>query len=149
MRSCICLLYISLAAASVAPQSQSPDALYADRANLASARRAAELWTGATAANPRDFDAVWKLARTDYWLGGHTPESEQRAFYEKGVEAGQRAVALDPNRPEGHFWTAANMGALAESYGVRAGLKYRKPIKEDLEFVLRTSPAFEQGSADQ
>jgi hypothetical protein len=41
------------------------------------------------------------------------------------------------------------MGALAESFGLRAGLKYRKPIKEELEFVLRTNPAFEQGSADR
>jgi len=41
------------------------------------------------------------------------------------------------------------MGALAESFGVRAGLKYRKAIKEELELVLRTDPAFQQGSADR
>src|SRR6185436_18138862 len=50
---------------------------------------------------------------------------------------------------EGHFWTAANMGALAEGFGVSAGLKYRKAIKEELEFVLKTNPSFEQGSADR
>src|SRR5262249_45430720 len=54
-----------------------------------------------------------------------------------------------PNRPEGHFWIAANMGALAESGGMSAGLKYRKPIKEELEIVLRLDPAFQQGSADR
>jgi hypothetical protein len=142
-------LYISLAAASAAAQSPSPDTLYADRTNLASARRAAGLWTAALAANPRDFDAAWKLARADYWLGGHAPESERRTFFENGVEAGQNASTIEPNRPEGHFWAAANMGALAESFGVRAGLKYRKPIKEELEFVLKVDPAFEQGSADR
>src|SRR5439155_987244 len=52
-------------------------------------------------------------------------------------------------RPEGHFWIAANMGALAESFGLRAGLKYRKPVKEELETVLRLDPAFQQGSADR
>jgi hypothetical protein len=41
------------------------------------------------------------------------------------------------------------MGALAESFGLRAGLKYRRPIKEALETVLRLDPAFEQGSADR
>ena len=41
------------------------------------------------------------------------------------------------------------MGALAESFGVRAGLKYRKPIKDELETVLRLDPAFQQGSADR
>jgi len=101
------------------------------------------------AADPRNADAAWKLARADYWLGGHAPEAERRHFLEQGIDAGRKAVALQPNRPEGHFWIAANMGALAESYGFRQGLKYRKPIKEELETVLRLDPRFQQGSADR
>jgi len=128
---------------------QSADALYADRANLASARRAAEIWAAALAADPRDFDAAWKLARADYWLGGHGPERERRTFLEQGIEAGRKAVAAQSNRPEGHFWIAANMGTLAESFGLRQGLKYRKPVKEELETVLRLDAAFMQGSADR
>jgi hypothetical protein len=133
-----------------APQStRSADDLYADRTNLASARQAADAWTAMLASNPRDYETAWKLARADYWLGGHAPASEQRGFFERGVAAGQKASALAPGKPEGHFWTAANMGALAESFGVRAGLKYRGPIKEELETVLRIDAAFEQGSADR
>ena len=101
------------------------------------------------AADPRNLDAAWKLARADYWLGGHAPEAERRRFLEQGIDAGRKAVALQPNRPEGHFWIAANMGALAESFGLRQGLKYRKPIKEELETVLRLDPRFQQGSADR
>jgi tetratricopeptide (TPR) repeat protein len=124
--------------------------LYADRANLASARRGGGHWCAPRApADPRDFDAAWKLARADYWLGGHAPEPERRAFLEQGIEAGRKAVALQPNRPEGHFWIGANMGALAESFGMRQGVKYRKPIREELETVLRLDPAFQQGSADR
>jgi tetratricopeptide (TPR) repeat protein len=123
--------------------------LYRDRAHLPSARQAAELWRAEIERNPRAFDAAWKLARADYWLGGHAPEKERRAFFENGIEAGRKAAALEPNRPEGHFWIAANMGALAESFGLRAGLKYRKPIREELETVLRLDPTFEQRSADR
>ena len=125
------------------------DRLYADRANIASARRAADIWAGALAANPRDFDAAWKLARADYWLGGHAPENERRAFLERGIDAGRKAVSAQPNRPEGHFWIAANMGTLAESFGTRQGLKYRKPVRDELETVLRIDAAFLQGSADR
>ena len=124
------------------------DRLYSDRANLASARRAAELWRPASAGTGA-FEASWKLARADYWLGGHVPASEQRAIYEEGIAAGRRAIALQPNRPEGHFWVAANMGAMAESFGLRQGIKYRKPVKEELETVLRIDPGFMQGSADR
>jgi tetratricopeptide (TPR) repeat protein len=147
MRSCIFVFYIGTLAAISA--GQEPDRLYADRANLASARRAAEIWAVELAGHPAAFDAAWKLARADYWLGGHARESERRAFLEGGIEAARKAVAVQPNRPEGHFWIAANMGALAESFGIRAGLKYRKPVKDELETVLRLDPAFMQGSADR
>ncbi|OFW19504.1 MAG: hypothetical protein A3H97_24655 [Acidobacteria bacterium RIFCSPLOWO2_02_FULL_65_29] len=128
---------------------QPPDQLYADRANLASARRAADAWAAELTGNPTAFDAAWKLARADYWLGGHARENERRTFLEAGIEAGRKAAALQPSRPEGHFWIAANMGALAESFGLRAGLRYRKPIREELETVLKIDPAFMHGSADR
>ena len=44
---------------------------------------------------------------------------------------------------------AANMGALAESFGMRQGLKYRGDIKDALLTVLKLDPAFQQGSADR
>jgi len=128
---------------------QTPDELYADRANLASARRAADAWSAEIKEQPSSFDAAWKLARADYWLGNHAPESERRSFLESGMDAARKAVALKPDRPEGHFWIAANMGALAESFGLRQGLKYRKPIREELEKSLAIDPAFMQGSADR
>jgi tetratricopeptide (TPR) repeat protein len=147
MRSCILLFYICSLHATA--RAQVPDDLYADRANLASARRAADIWSAELARDPRKFDAAWKLARADYWLGGHAPEAERRAFYENGIAAGQKAIALQPMRPEGHFWLAANMGAMAESFGLRQGLKYRKQIKTELETVLKIDPSFQQGSADR
>ena len=144
-------MYISVFAAHAwAAADQDADRLYADRANLASAKRAADIWRGASAGSgPEGFDASWKLARADYWLGTHAPDAERRAFLDQGIESGRRASTLQPNRPEGHFWLAANMGALAESYGLRQGIKYRTPIKTALETVRRLDPAFMDGSADR
>lgn len=141
--------FLSAVGAFTAPGLDDVDALYAHRTDLASARRAAELWSMAVRQDAKNFDAAWKLARADYWLGTHAPENERRTFLEAGIEAGRTAVTTQPNRPEGHFWMAANMGALAESFGRRAGLKYRKPIKEELETVLRLDAPFLQGSADR
>jgi tetratricopeptide (TPR) repeat protein len=150
MSSCILLFYIwGFVALAPTLSAQSADALYADRANLASSRRAAEIWSAELARDPKAFEAAWKLARNAYWLGGHAPEAERRRFYEDGIAAARKAIAAQPDRPEGHFWLAATMGSLAESYGLRQGIKYRKPIKEALETVLRIDPAFMQGSADR
>jgi tetratricopeptide (TPR) repeat protein len=127
-----------------------PDALYRDRESLANATRAVEIWAARLASNPRDFEAAWKLARGRYWLGTNgLPESQRKSALEQGIAAARTAAALEPARPEGHFWIAANMGALAESFGMRQGMKYRGAIKASLEKVLAIDPGFQQGSADR
>ena len=138
-----------LAVFSIQVQTQDPDALYRQREDLSAAKRAAEIWDGRLRANPQDFEAAWKLARANYWLGGHGPQRERKTLLEAGIAAGRAAVAAQPNRPEGHFWIAANMGALAESFGLRQGLKYRGGIRDELMIVLKLDPAFQQGSADR
>jgi TRAP transporter T-component len=140
-------LYISLSVGAV--HAQNADDLYADREHLASARQAAEIWAADLARDARNFAAAWKLSRVCYWLGGHAPQVERRSFLERGMNAAQQAITAEPNRPEGHFWRAANMGTLAESFGLSAGLKYRKPVKQELETVLRLDAAFMEGSADR
>jgi len=107
------------------------------------------MWRADLARDPGAFEAAWKLSRASYWLGGHDAAPDARRQFEAGVEAGRKATGIEPHRPEGYFWMAANMGALAESYGLRQGIKYRKAIREALETVLRLDPAFEQGSADR
>ena len=127
-----------------------PDALYKDRDNLASARKAADIWAARLTANPRDFDAAYRLAQARYWLGTNgLPEPERKAALDAGIAAARSAIAANPTRPEGHFWLAANMGALAESFGLRQGIKYRGQIKEALLTTLRLDPAFLDGSADR
>jgi tetratricopeptide (TPR) repeat protein len=130
-------------------RAQNAEALYADRANMASAQRALDIWSGELKAKPGEFEVAWKLARIAYWLGTHGAEDQRRNMLERGVDAARTASTLQPGKPEGFFWLAANMGALAESFGMRAGLKYRKPIKDALETVLRLDPAFQNGSADR
>jgi hypothetical protein len=161
MISCILPFYIALSgtpavltAPAVAPlraveQAADADALYAHRDDLASAKRAEAIWAERLAKNPRDFEAAWKLARARYWLGGHAVDADRKATLEAGIAAARAAMTVEPQRPEGHFWAAANMGALAESFGLRQGLKYRGDIKALLLTVLKLDPSFQQGSADR
>ena len=144
-------LSVLLLAASAFAQidGKDPDRLYAAREQLASARQAADIWEARLTANSKDFESAWKLARACYWLGGHVPADEQRQQFERGIAAATRAVELEPRRPDGHFWMAADMGAMAESFGLRAGIRYRGPIRNELETVLMLDPSYQQGSADR
>jgi len=143
---------ITLLDAIAAPQvpAEDPDVLYRGRESLSSATKAVDIWAARLEANPTDFEAAWKLARGRYWLGTNgLPRAGRKAALEQGVAAARAAAALEPKRPEGHFWIAANMGALAESFGLRQGIKYRAAIRESLETVLAIDPAYQQGSADR
>ena len=165
MSSCIAVLYmtlltlgaaprcpaLALVQAGVEPQSAlaEADRLYAGRADLAQARKAADLWSRAVESDPKDFTSAWKLARAGYWLGKHVPGPEVPSAFERGMSAARRAIALAPGRPEGHFWLAADMAGLAETQGLVAGLRYRGAIRDELERVLAIDPAYLQGSADR
>jgi len=127
-----------------------PDALYRDREHVQSATRAAAIWSERLAKDPKDLESAWKLARAQYWLGTNgLPEKDRRAALEAGIAAGRQAVSINSAKPDGHFWIAANMGALAESFGLRQGIKYRGQIRDELETVLKADPAFLDGSADR
>ena len=141
-------MYLLASGLPLVAQAPNPDALYRQRENLASARQAVDIWA-ARAASGKDFESAWKLARASYWIGTHGETSERRAALDRGVTAADQAIRLDASKPEGHFWQAANMGALAESFGMWQGLKLRGRIKDALERVLKIDPAFQQGSADR
>jgi tetratricopeptide (TPR) repeat protein len=149
MRSCIFVFYIAVIAVSAAAPDD-PDMLYRDREVLASATRAAAIWNERLTSNPTDFESAWKLARAQYWLGTNgLPERERKTALEAGIAAARKAIAIDAARPDGHFWMAANMGALAESFGLRQGIRYRTPVREALERVLKIDAPYLDGSADR
>jgi tetratricopeptide (TPR) repeat protein len=137
------------AQAQAADSGGSPDALYGQREDYSKALAAANAWAAQLKADPGRFEAAWKLTRAYYWLGTHGPDAGRRAHLEAGLQAARTAIALQPKRPEGHFWLAANMGALAESFGVRQGIKYRKPVRDALEEVVRIDTTFLGGAADR
>lgn len=141
----------SAAVAAVAQVSaDDPEVLYKDRENLASATKAADVWAARLAANPGDFESAYRIAQARYWLGTNgLPEKDRKTALEAGIAAARAAIAIDRSRPEGHFWMAANMGALAESFGLRQGIRYRGPIKDALLTTLQLDPAFMDGSADR
>lgn len=128
----------------------SADQLYAARTDVRAGQRAIALWETQLLATPDNFDAAWKLARAYYWLGtAGAPPAERRQALDKGIARGRLATTLQPARVEGYFWMAANMGSLAEGFGLRQGLKYRTPIRTALEQARRLDPAYLEGSPDR
>lgn len=122
------------------------DDLYLGRQTLGNVYKGLDILRRAVAANPQDYEAWWRISKFMCYLIRHTSEQEAERFYKDAIDAGRRAVALQPNRVEGHFWLGANLGLYAESRSVLEGLREVDNIRRELETVIQLDPDYEQAS---
>lgn len=123
------------------------DKLYAERADLARLRNGIVSLRRALASERSNYEAAWRLAKFDYYLGAHTTDEKERdKAFRDGAEAGQLAVELQGNKPDGHFWLGANYGGSAE-HSALAGLSSVDSIIKEMETVLRLDESYQGGSA--
>jgi tetratricopeptide (TPR) repeat protein len=123
------------------------DKLYVEREDMGKLRQAIALLRQARLEDYGSFEAAWKLARSDYYLGDHTTdEHEREAAFREGVEAGTAALRLQDKKPEGHFWLGANYGGSAK-YSTLANLSTVEDIRREMETVLKIDEGFQAGSA--
>ena len=128
------------------PKTQAEE-FYAQRADLMKVRQGLIVLRQAATASPSDYEIAWRLAKFNYFLGKHTSDDteKERAFRE-GIDAGEIAVKLNGNKPEGHFWLGANYGGNAE-ISTLASVSEIQDIKREMETVLKLDEGFESGSA--
>jgi predicted Zn-dependent protease len=124
------------------------DALFKQRADLSNLREAVKLLAAARTADQRNFEVEWKFAKFNYFLGKHsTDEKEIDAALEKGKEAGLIASRVDPGKPDGYFWYAANLGELARRSPVTVGLRSVKDIQTAMNKVIEIQPNYQNAAA--
>jgi tetratricopeptide (TPR) repeat protein len=123
------------------------DKLYAEREDLSRLRNGIVSLKRALSVERGNYDAAWRLSKFDYYLGAHTPDEKERdRAFKDGADAGQAAIQLQANKPEGHFWLGANYGGSAE-HSALAGLSSVDSIIEEMETVLRLDEGYQSGSA--
>jgi len=97
--------------------------------------------------DPGNYEATWQLAKFNYYLATHTPDEKERdQAFQNGIEAGQTAVALQSEKPDGHFWLGANYGGAAEQSSIQ-GLATVDDIQNEMNTVLRLDESYQNGSA--
>jgi hypothetical protein len=122
------------------------DQLYALREDLSKVRLGIAHLRQARIADYGNYEAAWKLAMFDYYLGAHTSDERERdAAFREGIDSGKIAVQLQENKPDGHFWLGANYGGSAE-HSTLAGLANVEDIRGEMERVTKLDEAYQGGS---
>ncbi len=97
--------------------------------------------------DPANYDAAWKLSKFNYYLATHTEDTNERDnAFRDGIEAGQTAIKIQNEKPDGHFWLGANYGGAAEQSTIQ-GLATVNDIRKEMETVLRLDEGYQDGSA--
>ena len=122
------------------------DALYAQRKDLSKVRSGIAVLRQVRINDDGNYEAAWKLAKFDYYLGMHSIDDREReAAFQEGVDAGRIAVQLKDDKADGHFWLGANYGGSAE-ISVLAALAVFQDIRREMERVIEIDPNYEVGS---
>ena len=87
-------------------------------------------YKAALAVDSTSYEALWKTSRDAVDLSEFEPDEARRgALYAEGEKYARRAVAANPNDPEGHFVLARALGRVALTLGTKERIKYAKEIR--------------------
>src|SRR5947209_1077477 len=124
------------------------DKYYASRDSIENAREAVAVMRRARMSDYSNYEVAWKLSSYDYYLGEH--ESDEKAkldAFREGIAAGEAAVRLAPDKPDGHFWLGANRGGRAQVQGPLYALSDVPDIRREMETVIKLDEGYQDGSA--
>jgi tetratricopeptide (TPR) repeat protein len=150
----LAVVILALVALSQEPAAQSliaqGDALYAQRADLAKAKDALAKYQEALLKGEDKYESYWKAAKAEYWIGDHEPtDKAKKAALQMGIYYAKKAVELEPEKPDGHYWLGVNYGKYGEAKGVLKSLSLVKPIKAAMNKVVELDRSYEMGGADR
>ncbi|MGI9075982.1 MAG: tetratricopeptide repeat protein [Gemmatimonadaceae bacterium] len=103
--------------------------------------QALEHYEVAITADPTNYEALWKAARTVIDLAEFEKNSEKRtAWFATGETYARRAVEANPADAEGHFQLARGLGRVALTLGVKERIKYAKEVRAHALEALERNP---------
>lgn len=118
------------------------DELYHHRATPGSVRESVMVLSGAHGGSDR-YEVQWRLARALFFLGQQADSrASARQLYAAGIDAGQRAIGLNPERVEGHFWVGVNLALFAGSGLSLRALRALGWARTELERAAQISESY-------
>ncbi|MCF8095330.1 MAG: hypothetical protein K9J79_08220 [Desulfobacteraceae bacterium] len=143
------LLTLPAAAAHEQDALYKADLLYAER-SMDSLKQSVTLYKQITQQHPDSYEAFWKASRSCRVIArmaviGELDNLEQicKSFGKQGMELAQKAIALEPEKVEGHFYYAVNVGGYAKGASIWSILseglkdKAQKHLKKAYEIDIK------------
>jgi tetratricopeptide (TPR) repeat protein len=129
---------------------QQADQLCIEMKDMETAKEVEGLILKASNMMDNKYDAFWRLSRILYYIGEHTEiKKEKKGIFDRGVYYAEKAIELEPEKPDGHYWLGVNHGKVGETRGVLKSLSLVKPIKNAMNKVIELDRSYEDGGPDR
>ncbi len=119
------------------------DALYLHRDqddNLAKSQR---LLDAALAAHPRQPGLLWRKGRGLIRQGEAFKDKKDRLkYFGRAQGVLDRAIAVEPNSADAHFWLGVAMGRIGQDRGIFKSMRLVGPIRDQMKETIRLDPAY-------
>jgi len=107
--------------------------------------QAIRMYEKALSLQPDDYETLWNLAKLCQIYGQSLPAAEKQrkiVFWEKGRTYGERAMEVNPDGKEGHFYYMSNLGSIVQIKGKLTSLWNLRRIKQEMDRTLELDPDF-------
>lgn len=101
--------------------------------------------------NPDNIEALLLLSRawiTYGYVKARTRDDLIRVF-ENGMQAAKKAVELEPDNPDAHFFYVASLASLGDAKGIFNSLFMLPEVRRELDLILELEPNHENALAMQ
>ena len=153
--SCVCIAFLILLPLSsmAADYVAEADTLF-DQGGLENYKQAADLYLKAVNENPDDYEAAWKCARAHREYGDEAKKQNVAGgkdicaeYGKKGMQFAEKAIALEPERPEGHYYYGLSVGVYSDGVSVFTALKegLKDKTQSSFEKTYAINKMFKEG----
>ena len=129
--SCLCILLVAVlpTGAMAADALAEADMLF-DQGGLANYKQSIDLYLKAVNANPKSYEAAWKCSRAHREYGDEAKKQNIEGWKDicaqygkKGMQYAEKASALEPEKPDGHYYYGLSVGVYSDGVSVFTALK--------------------------
>ena len=125
-----------------------------DQGGLENYQKSIGIYIKAVEKQPDDYEAAWKCARAHRDYGDLIKKRGNKGWKDVCAEYGKKAMgfaekaaALEPDRPEGHFYYAVSVGTYSDGVSILRALKegLKNKTQHSLEQACQADPAYDDG----